>query len=63
MLSNLTLFIVVVWCNRKMESNQVGKPLKYPNLPEVPVRISNKTTLGKVIEDVKKRLTPKEENP
>ena len=46
-----------------MKSNQVVKPLKYPNLPEVPVRISNKATLGKVIEDIKKRLTPMEENP
>ena len=63
MLSNLSLFIVAVLCHRKMESNQVGKPLKYPNLPEVPVRISNKASLGKVIEDVKNKLTPKEENP
>ena len=45
-----------------MESNQFAKPLKYPNLSEVPFRISNKASLGKVIEDVKKRLTPKEEN-
>ena len=45
-----------------MKFNQVGKPLKYPNLPELPVRISNKATLGKVIEDIKKRLTTKEDN-
>ena len=63
MLSNLSLFIVAVWCHRKMESNQVGKCLKYPNLPEVPVRILGKATLGKIIEDVKKSLTPKEDNP
>ena len=63
MLSNLSLFIVAVWCHKTMESNQVGKSLKYPNLPEVPIRISNKASLGKVIEYVKKKLTPKEENP
>ena len=48
--------------HRKMESNQVVKPLKYPNLPEVPVYISNKATFGKDIEDIKKKLTLMEEN-
>ena len=37
--------------------------MKYPNIPEVPVHISNKATLGKVIDDIRSKLTPKDENP
>ena len=46
-----------------MKSNQVAKPLNYPNMPEVPNHILNKASLGKFINDIRSRLTLKDENP